>query len=94
MADSHLEIEWASYDEEMNPVNWEQLPSIISTNVVPWLLDSKNPPSLGWVFIGCLLRRDRDAAVLGNPAAARARDGGGLVWIPAVLGESNWRGHH
>jgi hypothetical protein len=60
VANKELEIEWCA--------NEGGLLQFVSTgDAVHWLL---NPPQLPvWVFIGRLLRRDQDAAVLEDPTA-------------------------
>jgi hypothetical protein len=60
--DSSLEIEWEDNDENLS--------LIISTDkVVDWLLD---PVPARWIFIGRLLRRNKDKPVLENPDALDA----------------------
>lgn len=60
LTDNQLEIEWA--DNKGGPV--QILPT---EEVVRWLLNPPQEP--GWIFVGRLLRRDRDSAVLENAEA-------------------------
>jgi hypothetical protein len=54
--DNSLEIEWEDNDENV---------IIMSTDkVVDWLLD---PPAARWIFVGRLLRRNKDKPVLETP---------------------------
>jgi hypothetical protein len=61
VADSHLEVEWAAYEAEVGGGGVEVIPTSL---VVNFLLNLPSNP--GWIFIGRLLRRNEDAAVLGN----------------------------
>jgi len=64
VTDNQLEIEWTVYQVEIEggPVQF-----VPTDEVVSWLLNPPREP--GWVFVGRLLRRDQDAAVLGKPDA-------------------------
>lgn len=62
VADNYLEIEWGEMFAEYKGGP----PSFVSTHdVLPWLLSPPLEP--GWIFIGRLLRRGQDTAVLENP---------------------------
>jgi hypothetical protein len=64
VADNQLEIEWTASQAERRggPV---QL--VLTGDVVSWLLDPPREP--GWIFVGRHLKRDKDAAILGEPDA-------------------------
>jgi hypothetical protein len=60
VADNQLEVEWAD-----NKGGSDQV--IRTDDVVRWLLNPPQEP--GWIFVGRLLRRDRDATVLQQPSS-------------------------
>lgn len=60
VADNQLEVEWSDSTGDDGGV-------VDTQEAVAWLL---NPPAEpGWIFIGRLLRREEDAAILEDPAA-------------------------
>lgn len=63
VADNQLEIEWA--DDQFSSVEL-----VATRQVVDWLFNRRNPPRApGWIFIGRLLRRGQDTAILEDPVA-------------------------
>jgi len=62
--DNQLEIEWTAIQAEIRhgPVQF-----VLTRDVVSWLLDPPREP--GWIFVGRLLKRNQDEAVLRDPDA-------------------------
>lgn len=57
VADNQLEVEWTHSNRGVEEI-------ISTTDAVPWLL---NPPAEpAWIFVGRLLKREKDAAILEN----------------------------